>query len=277
MQPHERERIERAASRLLGRLGGPVRVAGILGSGFRPVLEILEGARRMRYEEIEGLGPCEAPGHEGEIVAGAVGGARVALFSGRIHLYEGRPAAETTAPVELARALGADRILLTTAAGATGQRPLPGELVLVEDHLNLTGENPLLDIPLRERCPPFLPMGDAYDRGALDLAEALAAGDAGGVRRCVLASVRGPSFETPAEYRALARLGADIVSMSCALETIAARARGLRVLALAIVANGPARPGERGADGVEVLEVVETAVRARLGFFARLLAGFAAI
>ena len=180
------------------------------------------------------------------------------------------------APVALARALGADRILLTCAAGATSERFSAGDLVLIEDHLNLTGENPLLAIPADQRRPPFLPMGDAYDPAALETADRCALVLPGGVRRGVLAGLTGPSFETPAEYRALARLGADLVSMSVALETIAAHWLRLRVLALAIVANGPAKAGASATAGEEVLDVVEGAVRSRLGYFRALLEAFAA-
>jgi purine nucleoside phosphorylase len=118
-------------------------------------------------------------------------------------------------------------------------------------------------------------MGTAYDRDALSLVEKTAARGGRSARRGVLAAVAGPSFETPAEYRALARLGADVVAMSGALETIAARAIGLRVLALTIVSNTPARLGESGVAGDEVLTVVETSVRARLAFFKALLEAFA--
>lgn len=273
---HETERIERAAVWALERLGGQVASAVILGSGFHPLMDLLDNPLRTRFSDVPGLGACSAPGHAGELVAGTIGGARHLFFSGRFHLYEGRSGGEVASPVALARALGADRILLTCAAGATSDRFSAGDLVLIEDHINLTGENPLLGVPVAERRSPFLPMGDAYDHAAIGMADRAASALPGGARRGVLAALTGPSFETPAEYRALARLGADLVSMSVALETIAARWLGLRVLALAIVANGPAKAGEPGTAGEEVLEVVEAAVRSRLGYFGALLEAFAA-
>ena len=275
MRFHDHEAIARAASLIAAAAGGRIACATILGSGFAPLVELLDGTRTIPFSEIPGLSACGAPGHAGEIVIGTIGGVRHLFFSGRLHLYDGREAAEVAAPVGLARALGADRILLTSAAGATTEDFQPGDLVLVDDHLNLTGTSPLLAIPTAARRPPFLPMSDAYDRNAAFLAERLALEHGAPIRRGVLAGLPGPSFETPAEYRALAGLGADLVTMSCVLETIAARSLGLRVLGLAVVANGPARLGEPGAEGDEVLRVVATAVRRRIGFFQALLEAFA--
>lgn len=273
---HEEDKIRQSARSIGARLGGPFAGAAVLGTGWSSACGLLESRTSMPFADVEGLAACGAPGHRGEIFAGSLGPDSWLFFSGRRHLYEGCSAGEVGVPVALARALGADRILLTCAAGATDGSLEPGSLVLIEDHINLTGENPLLAVPLADRRPAFLAMGDAYDPAALALAERLMAPGDG--RRTVLASLPGPSFETPAEYRMLARLGAGIVSMSCVLETIAARALGMRVLGLAIVANGPARPREGGgADGAEVVSVVEAAVSARLGFLRELLGGFARI
>lgn len=272
---HEEDKIRASARAIAGRLGdGPYAGAVILGTGWSAACGLLEAPTSMPFDDVAGLAACGAPGHRGEIFAGSLGPDRWLFFSGRRHLYEGCSAAEVGVPVALARALGADRVLLTCAAGATQEDLVPGSLVLIEDHLNLTGENPLLAVPVAQRHPAFLPMANAYDPAALALAERLA--PAGGIPRAVLASLPGPSFETPAEYRMLARLGAGIVSMSCVLETITARALGMRVLALAIVANGPARLRQgTGADGGEVVTVVESAVSGRLDFLRNLLGGFA--
>jgi purine-nucleoside phosphorylase len=272
---HEEEEIQSSARVIAARLGGgPLAGAAILGTGWSAAVGLLEAPVSISFEDVAGLAACGAPGHRGEIFAGSLGPDRWLFFSGRRHLYEGCSAGEVGVPVALARALGADRLLLTCAAGATGEDLAPGALVLIEDHLNLTGENPLLTVPVARRRPSFLPMGNAYDPAALALAERLAL--PGRIPRAVLASLPGPSFETPAEYRMLARLGAGIVSMSCVLETITARALGMRVMGLAIVANGPARPGEgEGADGHAVVAMVESAVSERLGLLRELLAGFA--
>ncbi len=277
MRFHDSESVAAAAAAVAPRIGGPVRAAALLGSGWGPLVELLDRPARVPYGEVPGLAGCTAPGHAGELVAGELEGRRCLFFSGRFHLYEGRAADEVAAPVALARALGADRVLLTCATGATREGLDRGSLVLIEDHLNLTGTNPLTGIPPAERRPSFLPMGSAYDAEALELAERLGAGLKPPPPRCVLASLPGPCFETPAEYRMLARLGADVVSMSCVLETIAARYLGMRVLGLSVVANGPAHRGEPGAQESEVLEVVGRAVRGNLPFYRKLLAGFAAL
>lgn len=271
----ERARILGAAERVGASIGGRAGCAVILGSGFAPLLDLLEERQSVSFSDIPGLPGCSAPGHSGLVAGGRVDGRRCVMFSGRLHLYEGLRAEEVTVPVALAQALGADRIVLTCAAGGVREEPVPGSLVLVEDHINLTGTNPLLAVPLRERRPAFLPLGDAYDPAALVLAKRLSAVLPGGAVTGVLAGVPGPCYETPAEYRALGRMGADIVSMSCVLETIAARSLGMRVLALAIVANGPARLGERGASGGHVLELVKDGVLERGEFFRAVVAEFA--
>jgi len=277
MQLGETSSIRQAAERIESRVGGRIGCAVILGSGFSSLLDLLDDRRSVPFAEIEGLPGCGAPGHEGRFVAGDLGGRRILMISGRLHLYERLSAAEVAAPVALAHALGADRILLTCAAGATRPTLAPGSFVLIEDHINLTGANPLLVMPIAERRPAFLPLGDAYDPAALDLAVRLGRDLGRDCVKGVLISVTGPSYETPAEYRAFERLGADVVSMSCALETIAARSLGMRVLALVAVANGPARRGERGAHGGQVVELVQGAVRESHGFFRELITGFAAM
>lgn len=277
MQLGDSRSILQAAERIEPRIGGRVGCALILGSGFSSLLDLLDDRHSVPFTEIEGLPGCGAPGHEGRFVAGFLAGQRILMISGRLHLYEGLSAAEVTTPVALAHALGADRILLTCAAGATRRTLTPGSIVVIEDHINLTGANPLLVVPITERRPVFLPLGDAYDPAALDLASRLGRDLERDCVKGVLASVTGPSYETPAEYRAFERLGADVVSMSCALETIAARSLGMRVLALAVVANGPARSGERGAHGGQVLELVQGVVRESHGFFRQLIADFAVI
>ena len=273
---HDLKAVDALAATLRERFGGGVDGAAILGSGFGSLRELVEDPHCIAYSEIEGLAECGSPGHDSEIVLGRIGGRRYALFCGRLHVYEGIPAAKACLPVALASALGARRLMLTCAAGATTETLEPGTLVLIEDHINLTGHNPLLAVPVRERRPPFLSMADAYARDGLTLAETLAGRVPFPLRRVVLAALPGPSFETPAEYRALARLGADVVSMSCVLETIAARSLGVAVLGLAVVANGPAHLGERGATAEDVLAVADRTVRARSRFFEALMSGFAA-
>lgn len=249
--------------------------AVVLGSGFGPLAEILNAEQRIAYSAIPGLAGCSAPGHAGELIVARHGRIPILAFAGRLHLYEGLTADEVVAPIALARALGCDRVLLTCAAGATTEALAPGSILLIEDHLNMMGTNPLLGIPSVERDPRFLALPDAYDVRGLARAEALAAAQALPLRRGVLAALPGPSYETPAEYRALARLGADAVSMSIVLETIAARYLGLRVLALAIIANGPSRLGAAHTDGDGVLGTVRRTLQERRDYFRFLLEGFA--
>jgi purine-nucleoside phosphorylase len=182
--------------------------------------------------------PPTAKGHVGEALAGTLGGRRIVAFCGRYHLYEGRSAHEVVTPVRLAIAAGAETIVLTNAAGGLNRSYRAGDLMLLRDHLNLTGTNPLASSAgldgVGER---FVDMSAAY---APDLrAAARTAAEANGLRvhDGVYAGLLGPSFETPAEVAHLRLIGADAVGMSTVIETIAARARGARVVAASLITN----------------------------------------
>jgi purine-nucleoside phosphorylase len=175
-------------------------------------------------------------GHPGTAYAGTWAGKRVVAFAGRAHLYQGHPPEDVTAFVRLAAASGARTIVLTNAAGGLNAEYRRGDLMLIRDHINLTGATPLDGA----RSDPFLNMADAYAPHLRVLARETARGET--LREGVYAGVRGPQYETPAECEALRRLGADAVGMSTVLETIAARSLGLDVLGISLITNvaGPA-------------------------------------
>jgi purine-nucleoside phosphorylase len=170
------------------------------------------------------------------------------LFLGRRHLYEGHDAALVAFPIAVLAAAGARAVLLTCAAGGLLESDHPGDFALVTDHLNFTGADPLRSIPAGVRDPSFLDLQEAYDPILADRWRRVARESGIGLRDGVLVSVPGPSYETPAEVRMLRALGADLVSMSTVLETIAARYLGLRVAAIACIANRGA--GMTGGEGI---------------------------
>ncbi|MGH7748187.1 MAG: purine-nucleoside phosphorylase, partial [Candidatus Dormibacteria bacterium] len=177
-----------------------------------------------------GLGGRPAPrGHEGVALAGRFAGRRVLAFLGRRHLYQGWDAREVAAPVALAVNAGATTVVLTNAAGGLDPQMRAGDLMLIRDHLNLTGHSPLDG----SRDDPFLDLHDAYAPRLRALARSLDPA----LREGIYAGVRGPQYETPAEAALLRVLGADAVGMSTVLETLAARARGCEVLGISLIGN----------------------------------------
>jgi purine-nucleoside phosphorylase len=215
------------------RAGGAIDVAIVLGSG------LAEGAR-VRIDGVEiPYAKLRAPvstlaGHPGVAYAGAWAGKRVVAFAGRAHLYQGHSAMEATYFVRLAAASGARTIVLTNAAGGLNAEYAAGDLMLIRDHMNLTGATPLDGT----NADPFLDMSDAYASRLRDIARETALDVP--LREGVYAGVRGPQYETPAEWEALRRMGADAVGMSTVLETIAARSLGAEVLGISLITNAAA-------------------------------------
>jgi purine-nucleoside phosphorylase len=208
------------------------RVAVVLGSGLSELGSSLIQAQPVPYSAIEGMPTSGIAGHEGSLYAGTVSGVPALVFAGRVHLYEGHSPAVVTTPVRLAVEAGCDVIVLTNAAGGINPALEVGAPCLISDHLNLTGRNPLMG-PHDRRGPRFLDLTEVYDKGlraaALEADPALPEG--------VYAGLSGPTYETPAEVRMLAGMGADLVGMSTVHEAIVARYLGAKVLGVSVVTN----------------------------------------
>jgi len=208
----------------------------VLGSGLDSLVDRMEDTSRLAYGELPGMPAPDVPGHAGEFVAGWLAGVEVLVQRGRLHLYEGHPPDVVALPVRLMAASGVEVLVLTNAAGGINPAFAAGTIMLVTDHLNLTGTNPLRG-PVRPGEARFPDMATAHDPGLRALAHA-AARDLGiPAVEGVYAGVMGPSYETPAEVRMLRTLGADAVGMSTVLEVIAARSLGLRCLVISAITN----------------------------------------
>jgi purine-nucleoside phosphorylase len=232
------ESIDAVTSRLNATFGAPPDVAIVLGSGLGAFTAQLGSPARAKYEEV-GLPGTGVPGHAGEIVVGTLpaadgGTRRVACLSGRLHLYEGHPAAKAALGVRAMGRWGARGVILTSATGGVDPTLRVGELVLVCDHINLLGANPLQGPNLEALGPRFPDLARLYTRRLRALAREVAPR---AVREGVYAAMPGPSYETPAEIRMLRALGAHVVGMSLVPEAIAAGHAGMEVLAVAIVTN----------------------------------------
>ena len=233
------ERIEGAAHAIADHLdGGGASVAVVLGSGLASVADRLTGARAAPYASLPGFPETTVAGHPGRLVVGTLAERKVMLLCGRVHGYEGYPAAEVGFSVRVAAALGVRTLIATNAAGGVDPALLPGEIVAISDQINLTSQSPLTG-PNDERLGPrFLDMTDAYAPGLRAIAAAASQKVLGKpLREAIYAGKAGPAYETPAEVRLLRTLGAGLVGMSTVLEVIAARHAGLAVLGLSLVAN----------------------------------------
>jgi purine-nucleoside phosphorylase len=238
------DRLTESAAAVRARLPGlEPEVALVLGSGLAGAVRLLEGARTLPLADVPHVLTPSVSGHPGRLSVGRVGAFRVAVLQGRLHTYEGWSAAETAYPVRLLITLGARVVVLTNAAGGVREGLRGGDWLVVTDHLNLSGKNPL-EGPNDDRLGPRFPdLSAAYDPRLLDLL--LRAGEAAGVRlhEGVYAMMAGPSYETPAEIRMLRRLGADAVGMSTVPEAIAAVHMGARVACLSCITNAAAGLG----------------------------------
>src|ERR671920_15426 len=209
------------------------------------------------YAEIPGFARPTVEGHAGRLVVGGVGGSTVAVMQGRFHFYEGYTLEEVTFPVRVLSLLGVKSLILTNAAGGLNNTLKQGSLMLISDHLNLLGANPLRGANDARFGVRFPDMSEVYDRGFQEIAvqEAHAAGTE--LRRGVYAALAGPSYETPAEIRMLRALGADAVGMSTVPEAIVARHSGAKVLGISCITNMAAGVLDRPIDHAEVMETGE--------------------
>jgi purine-nucleoside phosphorylase len=229
----------------------------VLGSGLGAFADDLTNATRIPYEKIPGFPSSTAIGHAGRLVIGKADGISVAAMQGRVHFYEGYSAQEVTFPMRVFGRLGIRAAILTNAAGGINLAFNQGALVVIRDHINLQGTNPLIG-PNDERFGPRFPdMTEAYAKlyREITLAEAKRLGIE--VHEGVYAALSGPSYETPAEIRYLRTIGADLVGMSTVPEVIVARHMGIRVLGISCVTNMAAGILDRPLDHTEVLATTE--------------------
>jgi len=230
------ERIQQAAAYLREQGAQPESLV-ILGTGLGGLSDRFDTTHPVPYESIPNFPVSTAPGHAGHLVLATRNGRQSMIMEGRFHCYEGYSMSEVTLPIRVAAALGAKTLLLTSAVGGLDARYRLGDIVVVEDHINMMGDSPLRG-PNDERIGPRFPdMSAPYDATLIDRAEQLAIQEGFRLPRAIHVSVPGPQLETRAEYRMLRRMGADTVGMSTVPECIAAVHAGLRVAAFAAVTD----------------------------------------
>lgn len=265
--------VDQAVRYLTARLPFAPQVGIILGSGLggyaaRPPIRLA-----IPYADIPGFPVCSVEGHAGRLIFTDRCGPGVAILQGRVHRYEGHPLEAVARPVRVLAALGVRTLLVTCAAGSLDDTE-PGTLMLIEDHLNLQGDTPLVGVKAPAAViSRFVEMAEAYDRGLRDLAVRVGKDLRVRLHGGVLASLPGPTYETAAEARMLRRLGAQAVSMSVVPEVIMARALGLRVLGLAVLTNRAGVRQERAGKRAGGHESVVAEAESRMEEVGRLLDG----
>jgi purine-nucleoside phosphorylase len=247
---------QKTAARLLRLSDLRPTLAIVLGSGFELVLAELEVDGRLAYGKLPGFAPTGVSGHAGQLVVGRLGGTPVMVLSGRAHFYEGHCMRRVTFFVGVLAAYGIRDLLLTNSAGGVNPRFRPGDFMVLTDHINLMGTNPLRpESPERAADWPsrFVDLSCVYDAGLRRQLRRAGAECGLGLKAGVYLAVCGPSYETPAEVRAFARLGADAVGMSTVPEAIVARQCGMRVAGLSCISNLAAGGGRQPLTHARVL------------------------
>jgi purine-nucleoside phosphorylase len=231
-------------------------LAIVLGSGFQEAIARLKVETEIPYDAVPGFPPVGVSGHAGKLVLGHLGGTAVAVLSGRAHFYEGNSMERVTFAIRVLAEFGVQDVLLTNAAGGVNRSFRPGDFMVLTDHINLMGVNPLRG-PAQAGVPRFVDLTRAYDPGLSRVLHAAGKRCKLKLRGGVYLAVSGPSYETPAEIRAFARLGADAVGMSTVPETIVARQCGLKVAGMSCITNLAAGLGGETLTHAEVLETAE--------------------
>ncbi len=220
-----------AVRKIRGRTNIETKIGIILGSGLGTLVDELRGTASIKFDEIPNFPVSSVEGHKGEVLSGSLSGVSILAFSGRVHYYEGYSIHEVCFPVRVMAGLGVEILIITNVAGAINESYSPGDIIVISDHINLMGDNPL------RGTTHFVDMTEAYSRELRTLAHRTADGLGMKLREGVYLALPGPSYETPAEIRMLRNTGADIVGMSTVPEVIVANSLGISVLGLSMITN----------------------------------------
>lgn len=255
------EQSRKAAEWIRKRLGTPPHTAIILGSGLNPIADSLTDAVTIPYADIPHFPVSTVAGHKSRLVSGKLNGVPLIAMQGRFHYYEGHDGSNVVFPVRVLGALGIKHLLVTNAAGAVNTSFVPGQLMVITDHLNLMGRNPLVGHNDNDLGPRFPDMSHAYSRRIVGILDRAAAKEEIKLGHGVYAGMLGPTYETPSEVRMLRTLGADACGMSTVPEVIAARHMGLEVGGISCITNMGAGILEGELHHGEVVETASTILK----------------
>ncbi|WP_188206072.1 purine-nucleoside phosphorylase [Alkalibacillus aidingensis] len=252
------EQIQETQQYIESKLDGKKPTIGlILGSGLGILAEEIEGATTIPYHEIPHFPQSTVAGHKGQLVIGELKGKQVIAMQGRFHYYEGYPMEQVTFPVRVMKKLGVDQLVVTNAAGGINESFNPGDLMIIGDHINMMGDNPLIGKNIDEFGPRFPDMSQAYDRDLINQAKEAANQLGINVQQGVYVGNTGPIYETGSEVKMLRTLGGDAVGMSTVPEVIVANHAGMKVLGISCISNMAAGILDQPLSHDEVIETTE--------------------
>jgi len=249
------ERVNEATAYLKGIIERTPEFCIVLGSGLQVIADSVENQKRISYKDIPEFPISTAPGHKGELIFGTLNGKEVVLMNGRFHYYEGYHMRDVTFGIRVMQQLGTRYIFLTNAAGGLNPDFEVGRPMVISDHINMMGDNPLIGPNVDDWGPRFPDMSNAYDKSLRELAKQVARELNIPVYEGVYVAVAGPNFETPAELRMFRALGADAVGMSTVPEVIAAAHGGMKLLAISAITDRAVPDDLKPLTAEEVLEV----------------------
>ena len=253
------EKIQTATEYVESQISKRPRLAIVLGTGLGGAAEAIDAEATIPYTDIPHFVKATGLGHAGKLIVGSLGGKDVVAMQGRLHYYEGHTMKDITFPLRVMHSLGANELVMSSAVGGMNPHLDRGDIVVLTDHINLMGDNPLIgwnDDRLGERFPD---MSEPYSAERRDLVEKIALEQGIVVRRAVLAAVAGPNLETAAEYRFLRRMGADVVGMSMVPEVLVAVHSGMKILALSVVTDLCPADNLQPANIAAIIEIAENA------------------
>jgi len=232
-----REKIAEAKKLIESRSKVKPKIGIIVGTGLGTLVKEIEIKAIVPYSDIPHFAVSTAPGHEGNLILGKLSGKMIMAMQGRFHLYEGYSLEEITFPIRIMKEMGVELLIESNAAGGMNPNFKAGDLMIIIDHINLTGNNPLIGPNDETLGPRFPDMSEPYDKKLIELTKRIAIEEKIGIHQGVYVGLTGPNFETPAEYRFLRLIGADAVGMSTVCEVIVARHSGLRVLGISCITD----------------------------------------
>lgn len=249
--------VENIAKQIKKRTDLVPEIGLILGSGWGVVCDQIEDGVVIPYSELEGMPTCTVKGHGGNFIIGKLFGKVVCVMQGRFHLYEGHSAKTATLPLFVMKAIGVSKVVITNAAGGVNASYSVGDIMIINDHINLSGDNPLIGVRATDERPIFVDMASIYNKEYIDILSKACEENNIPYHAGTYLQLKGPNYETPAEIRMAQTIGVDAVGMSTVCEVIAARYLNLKVAGISCITNMAAGISKTMLNHKEVLEVTE--------------------